>query len=194
MSHTYPEQHSHFNLTYSIRPAKSLISSSQLIVDYIADKIEQSVPIQQIFNELLRFFETEALCLGPAFIVQNKSSSGENLHSEAKFPLVPRMGHSEPVAILPKIEISSESGTKSDQYEVFQNSSNLSENSQRPKVLGFRIICSGRLQISSFSKPAEKAESIEITRGVLPLNSFKANIDFAQTHATNAYGTCGIKV
>jgi len=140
--------------------------------------------------------------------VQNKSSSGENLHSEAKFPLVPRMGHSEPVAILPKIEISSESGTKSDQYEVFQNSSNLSENwkaspsgripevsnSQRPKVLGFRIICSGRLQISSFSKPAEKAESIEITRGVLPLNSFKANIDFAQTHATNAYGTCGIKV
>ena len=67
-------------------------------------------------------------------------------------------------------------------------------NSQRPKVLGFRIICSGRLQISSFSKPAEKAESIEITRGVLPLNSFKANIDFAQTHATNAYGTCGIKV
>jgi len=208
MSHTYPEQHSHFNLTYSIRPAKSLISSSQLIVDYIADKIEQSVPIQQIFNELLRFFETEALCLGPAFIVQNKSSSGENLHSEAKFPLVPRMGHSEPVAILPKIEISSESGTKSDQYEVFQNSSNLSENwkaspsgritevsnSQRPKVLGFRIICSGRLQISSFSKPAEKAESIQITRGVLPLNSFKANIDFAQTHATNAYGTCGIKV
>jgi hypothetical protein len=213
MSHTYPEQHSHFNLTYSIRPAKSLISSSQLIVDYIADKIEQSVPIQQIFNELLRFFETEALCLGPAFIVQTKSSSGENLHSEAKI--------SESVAMLPKIEISSESGTKSDQYEVFQNSSNslgstrsgdLSENwnamhsgripmvvaaasnSQRPKVLGFRIICSGRLQISSFSKPAEKAESIEITRGVLPLNSFKANIDFAQTHATNAYGTCGIKV
>ena len=48
--------------------------------------------------------------------------------------------------------------------------------------------------MSSFSKPAEKAESIEITRGVLPLNTFKANIDFAQTSATNAYGTCGIKV
>jgi|EP01043_Picozoa_sp_COSAG02_P005081 ribosomal protein S3 len=72
--------------------------------------------------------------------------------------------------------------------------SDLSRTSQRPKILGFRIICSGRLQISSFSKPAEKAESIEITRGVLPLNSFKANIDFAQTYATNAYGTCGIKV
>jgi len=63
-----------------------------------------------------------------------------------------------------------------------------------PQILGFRILCSGRLQISSFSKPAEKAESIEITRGVLPLNSFQANIDFAQTYATNAYGTCGIKV
>ena len=67
-------------------------------------------------------------------------------------------------------------------------------NSERPQILGFRILCSGRLQISSFSKPAEKAESIEITRGVLPLNSFQANIDFAQTYATNAYGTCGIKV
>ena len=66
--------------------------------------------------------------------------------------------------------------------------------SERPQILGFRILCSGRLQISSFSKPAEKAESIEITRGVLPLNSFQANIDFAQTYATNAYGTCGIKV
>ena len=65
---------------------------------------------------------------------------------------------------------------------------------ERPTILGFRIVCSGRLQISSFSKPAEKAESIEITRGVLPLNSFQANIDFAQTYATNAYGTCGIKV
>ena len=54
-------------LTYSIQPAQSLTCSSQLIVDYIADKIEQSVSIQQIFNELLRFFETEALCLGPAF-------------------------------------------------------------------------------------------------------------------------------
>ena len=71
---------------------------------------------------------------------------------------------------------------------------NKNESLQRPKILGFRIICSGRLQISSFSKPAEKAESIEITRGVLPLNTFKSNIDFAQTDATNAYGTCGIKV
>ena len=82
-----------------------------------------------------------------------------------------------------------EGGTQSQEKE-----NNLFIDSQRPKILGFRIICSGRLQMSSFSKPAEKAESIEITRGVLPLNTFKANIDFAQTSATNAYGTCGIKV
>ena len=55
-------------LTYSIQPTQSLVSSSQLIVDYIADKIEQSTPVGLIFNELLRFFETEALCLGPDFI------------------------------------------------------------------------------------------------------------------------------
>ena len=48
--------------------------------------------------------------------------------------------------------------------------------------------------MSSFSKPAEKAESIELTRGVLPLNTISANIDFAQTYSTNPYGTCGIKV
>ena len=39
-------------IIYSIKPTKSLISSSQLVADYIADKIEQSVSIQQIFNEL----------------------------------------------------------------------------------------------------------------------------------------------
>jgi len=71
-----------FNLTYSIQPAKSLISSSQLIVDYIADKIEQSVSIQQIFNELLRFFETEALCLGPAFIKQTSSSETQSTNEQ----------------------------------------------------------------------------------------------------------------
>ena len=54
-------------IIYSIKPTKSLISSSQLVADYIADKIEQSVSIQQIFNELLQFFETEAQCIGPAF-------------------------------------------------------------------------------------------------------------------------------
>ena len=163
------------NLVYSIRPAQSLVVSSQLIVDYIADKIEQSVSIQQIFNEILRFFETEALCVGPSFIsTQQQSAMTEKLDgmsSNAKRSEAKVLG------------------------DIKESSSHYkNESLQRPKILGFRIICSGRLQISSFSKPAEKAESIEITRGVLPLNTFKANIDFAQTDATNAYGTCGIKV
>ena len=175
------------NLIYSIRPAQSLVVSSQLIVDYIADKIEQSVSIQQIFNEILRFFETEALCVGPSFIsTQQRSDITEKLdgmssniwYSETKFSNAKR----------------SEAKVLGDVKESSNHYVNKNESLQRPKILGFRIICSGRLQISSFSKPAEKAESIEITRGVLPLNTFKSNIDFAQTDATNAYGTCGIKV
>jgi hypothetical protein len=142
----YTTDPSKIKVIYSIQPTQSLISSSQLIADYMADKIEQSVSIQQLFNELLRFFETEAECLGPAFEVKSGVSNGNNNATEL------------------------------------------------PKILGFRIVCSGRLQMSSFSKPAEKAESITITRGVLPLNTMKANIDFAQTYSTNPYGTCGIKV
>jgi hypothetical protein len=61
-------------------------------------------------------------------------------------------------------------------------------------ITGFRISCSGRLQKNSHSKPQEMAESLTVTRGVLPLNSFKENIEFTQTSATNAFGTCGIKV
>ena len=155
-------------IIYSIRPAQSLTVSSQLIVDYMADKIEQSTPVGLIFNELLRFFETEASCLGPAFLKESSNEVGSRSDLNA--------ARSEPL----------------EQHETQNNNRN--ESSERPKILGFRIICSGRLQMSSFSKPAEKAESIELTRGVLPLNTFKANIDFAQTHATNAYGTCGIKV
>ena len=124
----------------------------------MADKIEQSVSIQQLFNELLRFFETEAECLGPAFQKPSVSSTEDGVSNGMGF---------------------AHSSTGS---------------SALPKILGFRIVCSGRLQMSSFSKPAEKAESITITRGVLPLNTMKANIDFAQTYSTNAYGTCGIKV
>lgn len=218
---------SNFNLTYSIRPAASLTSSSQLIVDYIADKIEQSVSIQQLFNELLRFFETEALCLGPAFISQTtpsesniKDQKGESNNKSLSNPYAaPNMAAAEDgnwntsgsrhdSDRKPKVSnLQNWTDMIDERMPVSQtehqgkalnssatSDSDLSRTSQRPKILGFRIICSGRLQISSFSKPAEKAESIEITRGVLPLNSFKANIDFAQTYATNAYGTCGIKV
>jgi hypothetical protein len=173
------------NLIYSIRPAQSLVVSSQLIVDYIADKIEQSVSIQQIFNEILRFFETEALCVGPSFIsTQQQSAMTEKLDGMSS-----NISYSEPKVSNAKRSEPKVLGDIKESSSHYKN-----ESLQRPKILGFRIICSGRLQISSFSKPAEKAESIEITRGVLPLNTFKANIDFAQTDATNAYGTCGIKV
>ena len=61
-------------------------------------------------------------------------------------------------------------------------------------IEGFKLECSGRIQVYPRSKPAEKAESIQISRGNLPLNTLYENIQFAQTHATNDYGTCGIKV
>lgn len=162
-------------LSYSIQPTRSLVSSSQLIADYMADKIEQSVSIQQLFNELLRFFETEAECLGPAFNMGTAAGA-------ATFPA--RMD-----AAAAKPQLSTTSG-ESKMYDK----EGQSPIDSLPKILGFRIVCSGRLQMSTFSKPAEKAESIVITRGVLPLNTMKANIDFAQAYSTNAYGTCGIKV
>ena len=40
----------------------------------------------------------------------------------------------------------------------------------------------------------EIADSLTVTQGVLPLNSFNHNIEFTQTSSTNAFGTCGIKV
>ena len=72
--------------------------------------------------------------------------------------------------------------------------SSLSITEDKPVIEGFRITCNGRLQMRPRSKPAEKAESVVLSRGVLPLNSLDQNIDFKQTHATNAYGTIGIKV
>jgi len=135
----------------------------------MADKIEQSVPIQQLFNELLRFFESEAECLGPAFNTDTTCPEELLLQQSVKLQV-------------------QDSGDSNTEHSI------AIQRSQIPKVLGFRIVCSGRLQMSSFSKPAEKAESIVITRGLLPLNTMKANIDFAQTYSTNPYGTCGIKV
>ena len=190
-------------LTYSIQPTQSLVSSSQLIVDYIADKIEQSTPVGLIFNELLRFFETEALCLGPDFInneIKEESNSpfggigveAPNFVIEEKLGACGTRSGSEATQLSKKN--TQTLGVRKQSFQSQKKENDLFIDSQRPKILGFRIVCSGRLQMSSFSKPAEKAESIEITRGVLPLNTFKANIDFAQTSATNAYGTCGIKV
>jgi hypothetical protein len=175
-------------LTYSIKPARSLIVSSELIVDYIADKIEQSQPVSVIFNELLRFFETEALCLGPSF--RRIEEPTDNSETATQTLRVRERSSQSPKGT--KGSSGSDRGTF--EAAMGDDSTAIESFDQRPKVLGFRIVCSGRLQMSAFSKPAEIAESIELTRGVLPLNTFSANIDFAQTHSTNAYGTCGIKV
>ena len=51
----------------SVVPVKSLTSSAQLIADYMAGKIEQSYPIQSLFQEILTLFQQEAICIGPAF-------------------------------------------------------------------------------------------------------------------------------
>jgi hypothetical protein len=182
------------NVTYSIQPVKSLISSSELIVDYMADKIEQSVSIQQIFNELLRFFETEAVCLGPSFRTSKEISTAFETGGSERKAFENLTSKEQKKISIAALNTEDSPGISNKQSLFGKHSFSGLVNSERPQILGFRILCSGRLQISSFSKPAEKAESIEITRGVLPLNSFQANIDFAQTYATNAYGTCGIKV
>lgn len=108
----------------------SLVCHPRMVADYMADQIEQSAPLQGLFQEVTQFMDT--------------------------------------------YEQASLEGT--------------------PAIQGFRLSCSGRLQKQKFSKPAEMAETMTLTRGRLPLNSFKQRIQFAQTAATNAFGTCGIKV
>jgi hypothetical protein len=88
-------------------------------------------------------------------------------------------------------------------FEVGANSKQLESDNEEAKtsvlypeiiVEGFKLKCSGRIQVYPRSKPAEKAESIQISRGNLPLNTMYENIQYAQTKSTNDYGTCGIKV
>ena len=55
-------------------------------------------------------------------------------------------------------------------------------------VLGARILLSGRLG------GAEIARSEELKRGSVPLQSFRADIDFKRERATLSYGVIGIKV
>ena len=114
----------------SLEPMPSLVCHPCMVADYMADQIEQSAPLQGLFQEVTQFMDT--------------------------------------------YEQASLEGT--------------------PAIQGFRLSCSGRLQKQKFSKPAEMAETMTLTRGRLPLNSFKQRIQFAQTAATNAFGTCGIKV
>lgn len=55
-------------------------------------------------------------------------------------------------------------------------------------VEGVRILLSGRLG------GAEIARSEELKKGSIPLQTFRADIDFKRERATMAYGTIGIKV
>ena len=55
-------------------------------------------------------------------------------------------------------------------------------------VVGVRIIVSGRLN------GADMARKEEIKRGRIPLQTFRANIDYAHQEARLPYGTIGVKV
>ena len=55
-------------------------------------------------------------------------------------------------------------------------------------VEGARIVLSGRLG------GAEIARTEELKRGSVPLQSFRADIDFKRERATLSYGVVGIKV
>lgn len=55
-------------------------------------------------------------------------------------------------------------------------------------VKGVRILIGGRLN------GAEMARSEEVKRGSIPLQTFRADIDFARERAKLSYGTLGIKV
>ncbi|MFW5888182.1 MAG: 30S ribosomal protein S3 [Patescibacteria group bacterium] len=59
---------------------------------------------------------------------------------------------------------------------------------QRAGALGVRIIVSGRLN------GAEIARSEKVTMGKVPLQTLRADVDYARSHANTPYGAIGIKV
>jgi len=142
----YGNQRRHVQLIFTIKPVSSLVMSPQLVADYIADKIEQSLPLQSVYQDIHQYFAT--------------------YESNRSTPSSTTMGAG----------VRGAGGT------------------MVPKILGYRLSCSGRLQKTKFSKPAEIAESLVFQEGVLPLNSINKNIQYGSTSATNAYGSCGIKV
>ena len=141
-------QRRHVQLIFTIKPVSSLVISPQLVADYIADRIEQSLPLQSVYQDIHQYFSTY--------------ESNRSTPSSTTMGVGVRGAPSEGTTI--------------------------------PKILGYRLSCSGRLQKTKFSKPAEIAESLVFQEGVLPLNSINKNIEYGSTSATNAYGSCGIKV
>jgi len=59
---------------------------------------------------------------------------------------------------------------------------------QNPEVKGIKIVASGRLNGS------EMARREKLMKGSLPLQTIRANIDYAQVNAYTIYGVIGIKV
>lgn len=59
---------------------------------------------------------------------------------------------------------------------------------QNPEVKGVKVFVSGRLNGS------EMARDEKLIKGSLPLQTIRANIDYAQTNAYTVYGVIGIKV
>jgi hypothetical protein len=169
----------------------------------MAGKIEQSYPIQPLIQEILLLFQQEAICIGPAFR-NNVDNESERTGTKKSPNSIPNNGpKGKPnrtrgnsilgAANIPAPYGDNKPGNENPNKDGFQKNS-WDDSGDKPVVEGFRISCSGRLQMSPRSKPAEKAESVVISRGVLPFNSLDQNIDFKQTYATNAYGTIGIKV
>lgn len=150
-----------FDLSVSIVPVQSLATSSKLVADYMADKIEQSAPLQGLFQEISQCLESYSNFQSKG--VEDETSGGTT-------------------------NLSSEWQTTSDTKTPTVGTADT-----KP-IVGFRLSCSGRLQKNAYAKPAEMADIFTITRGVLPLNSFKHDIEYTQTSSTNAFGTCGIKV
>jgi hypothetical protein len=163
----------------------------------MAGKIEQSYPIQPLIQEILLLFQQEAICIGPAFRnnVDNESERTGTKKSSNSIPNNAPKGKPNRTRgnSIPAPYGDNKPGNENPNKDGFQKNS-WDDSGDKPVVEGFRISCSGRLQMSPRSKPAEKAESVVISRGVLPFNSLDQNIDFKQTYATNAYGTIGIKV
>lgn len=182
-------------IKWNLVPVNSLTNSAQLVADYLSSKIEQSTSIQSLFQEMLFLFNQEAICIGPAFrnnTINRESSTISKTTKQRSGEALSKNTTGSWKGNSKKEELANNNiSYENNSWKNMGNSNNVGD---KAVIEGFRISCSGRLQMNSRSKPAEKAESVVLNRGVLPLNSFNRNIDFKQTSATNAYGTVGIKV
>jgi small subunit ribosomal protein S3 len=62
------------------------------------------------------------------------------------------------------------------------------------KVMAVREVKGARILIGGRLNGADMARSEEVKRGSIPLQTFRADVDFARERATMSYGVLGIKV